>query len=71
MIGRVQGVQSLHRSLDGGLTWTHITDSQQRFPTAQVITGDPGAFGRVLILARPMRGAHTTVLRLHRSCDSR
>jgi hypothetical protein len=49
MIGRVQGVQSLHRSLDGGLTWMRITDSQQRFPTAQVITGDPRAFGRVYV----------------------
>lgn len=49
IIGRIQGVQSIFRSLDGGLTWVRITDAQHRFPTAQVITGDPRAFSRVYI----------------------
>jgi hypothetical protein len=49
LIGKIQGVQSLYRSLDGGLTWTRITTATQRFPTAQVVAGDPRAFGRIYV----------------------
>jgi hypothetical protein len=49
MIGRIQGVLSVYRSLDGGISWARLTDSQQKFPTAQAICGDPRAFGRVYV----------------------
>ena len=49
MIGTVSGTSAIYRSIDGGTTWTAITDATHQYSTADVITGDPNLYGRVYI----------------------
>ncbi|GGU47654.1 RICIN domain-containing protein [Lentzea flava] len=51
LIGTVNGVAGIFRSVDGGSAWTRINDDRTQFGGAigGVITGDPEVFGRVYV----------------------
>jgi hypothetical protein len=51
LIGTVNGVTGIFRSVDGGTTWTRINDDRNQFggTVGGVITGDPEVFGRVYV----------------------
>jgi hypothetical protein len=51
LIGTVNGVTGIFRSVDGGNTWKRINDDRTRFggTVGGVITGDPEVFGRVYV----------------------
>lgn len=49
LIGTVNGVTGIFRSVDGGTAWTRINDDRTQFggTVGGVITGDPDVYGRV------------------------
>jgi hypothetical protein len=47
LAGTVGGIGGLFRSVDLGVTWTRINDSQHQYGTISHVTGDPRIFGRV------------------------
>jgi hypothetical protein len=51
VIGTVEGVTGIFRSVDGGTTWTRVNDDRNQFggTAGGVITGDPDVFGRVYV----------------------
>jgi photosystem II stability/assembly factor-like uncharacterized protein len=51
IVGTVNGVSGLFRSVDGGTAWTRINDDQHQFGdfAGSVITGDPDVYGRVYV----------------------
>lgn len=49
LIGVANGVSAIHRSIDGGATWTRINDDAHQYGAPSVIAGDPRVFGRVYI----------------------
>jgi photosystem II stability/assembly factor-like uncharacterized protein len=49
MWGRVDGVDGIFQSDDGGKNWQRINDDRHQFGAINDITGDPRAFGRVYL----------------------
>lgn len=51
LIGTVNGVTGIFRSIDGGAAWVRINDDRNQFggSAAGVITGDPEVYGRVYL----------------------
>ncbi|NKE60713.1 carbohydrate-binding protein, partial [Lentzea sp. PSKA42] len=51
LIGTVNGVTGIFRSVDGGTAWTRINDDRTQFggTVGGVITGDPEVYGRVYV----------------------
>ncbi|HEX8870517.1 MAG TPA: RICIN domain-containing protein, partial [Lentzea sp.] len=49
LIGTVNGVSGVFRSVDGGTAWTRVNDDQHQFGgfIGGTITGDPDVYGRV------------------------
>lgn len=47
LAGRVQGVDGVFRSDDGGVQWQRINDDAHRFGRPYSVTGDPRIAGRV------------------------
>ena len=48
-IGKIEGVEGIFRSLDGGIKWERINDAKSGFGTGEFIEADPRIFGRVYI----------------------
>jgi hypothetical protein len=44
---RINGIQGLFRSDDGGASWIRINDDQHQYGITSSITGDPRVYGRV------------------------
>ncbi len=44
---KIDNLNTIHRSDDGGASWVRITDDQHMYATIQTITGDPTIYGRV------------------------
>jgi photosystem II stability/assembly factor-like uncharacterized protein len=49
IIGKINGVEGIFRSIDEGKTWVRINDAKTGFGTAEHIEGDPKVFGRVYL----------------------
>jgi photosystem II stability/assembly factor-like uncharacterized protein len=49
LAGRVNDVEGIFRSDDGGSTWPLINDGQHRYGWISVIIGDPRTYGRVYL----------------------
>jgi xyloglucan-specific exo-beta-1,4-glucanase len=48
LIGGINGIRGIFRSIDAGASWMRINDDQHQYGvTGGVITGDPRVFGRV------------------------
>lgn len=47
--GSVAGSPGVFRSIDGGTSWTRISDSRHEYGVRNVIIGDPRIFGRVYL----------------------
>jgi len=47
LAGKVDQVQGLFRSDDGGQSWVRINDDQHQFGWVNHVTGDPRIYGRV------------------------
>ena len=49
IIGKINGVEGIFRSIDECKTWVRINDAKTGFGTAEHIEGDPKVFGRVYL----------------------
>jgi hypothetical protein len=50
LVGTVNGVDGVFRSVDSGQSWTRINDDQHQYAwIGQAVSGDPRVYGRVYL----------------------